>query len=128
MKKILFLFSAVTVLLLLQGCFSGYHRSVVVIADYDERCWYEGHWVYRIYEGDRWIYRHWYNNRWENDSHQPVYWQSQKWERKAHNERDDGRRYENDKNHEEIEVNRTEGKKENKFEKNQDNHLGGGHK
>lgn len=91
------LFSAVAVLALFQGCFAGYQRSTVVVVDYDERCWYDGYWVYRFHEGERFVYRRWYSNRWEEVRREPVYWEKQKWERKSRNDRDDGRRYDNDR-------------------------------
>ena len=97
MKKILFFFSALSVLILFPGCMTGYH-SVVVVSDYDERCWLENHWVYRFYESDRWIYRRWYQDRWEEDRREDHFWLKVKWERAARDTRDDGRKYDNDQN------------------------------
>jgi len=123
MKKILFFLSALSVLVLFPGCMTGY-RTVVVVSDYDERCWFEGHWVYRFYEGDRWLYRRWYNDRWEIETREIVFWQTQKWERTARNNRDDGRKYEHEQNNEEKKENNSGKKQDNK----QENKHKGGHK
>ncbi len=95
MKKTLFLFSILTVLMLFQGCFMGY-RSSLIVSDYDERCWYGDHWVYRFYEGNHWTYRYWQNSRWENERSPSAVFETQKWVKKSHNDRDDGRKYDNE--------------------------------
>lgn len=101
MKKILFLFSALMGFMLIQGCIAGGHHATIVVADFDERCWFEDHWVYRIYEGDHWVYRRWYNERWEYERRDVIIWETQKWEKKSRGDRDDGRRYENENSSEE---------------------------
>ena len=95
MKKILFLFAALAGLALFQGCATHYRASYVV-TDYDERCWYGDHWVYRFHDGDRVIYRRWHNNSWIEERNEGAFWLRQKWVKKSRSERDDGRRYDDD--------------------------------
>jgi len=109
MKKILFFFSVLTVFLFLQGCFAGYHQ-VYVAYDYDERSWIEDHWVYRFKEQDHFIYRRWYKDRWEDERRANSYWEKINWEKKDRSDRDDGRKYENEKGSEEKRGSKSEKK------------------
>jgi len=93
---------------------------VVVVSDYDERFWLEDHWVYRFSYGDQFVYRRWYNDRWEDERRESSFWGKIKWERASHNDRDDGRRFENEQNREE--------KKEKNLGIKQENKHKGGHK
>ncbi|MEI6846259.1 MAG: hypothetical protein WCK36_04345 [Candidatus Firestonebacteria bacterium] len=109
MKKLLFAFSMLTVLLLLQGCFPVYYRTTAVTVAYDERCWYDGQWVYRFHEGNRYFYRRWDNNSWRDLKHDSPHWQTLKWERKSRADRDDGRRYDDDDREEQKHENKGKG-------------------
>lgn len=112
MKKTLFAISALSFVFFFPGCAPGRY-STVIVAQYDERCWFEDHWVYRFREGDHWVFRRWFTNRWEDERRESSVWETIKWERKARSDRDDGRVYENENNsaekHEEI----NEGKNKN---------------
>ena len=97
MRKFMICLSAISIFVLLQGCAATHHRSAtIVVIDYDERCWLDGHWVYRFREGNHIYYRRWLNNRWEEERREAGYWEKQKWERKFRSDRDDGRRYEHE--------------------------------
>ena len=101
MKRTLLFLALMMSLTLFLGCYAGHYstRASVVLVDYDERFWFDDHWVYRFRVGDGWHYRSWYNNRWEDERRENSFWQNQKWERKSRNERDDGRIYDDDRRH-----------------------------
>ena len=80
MRKGLLFLSVLSILIFLPGCFSENKPSGVAY-DYNERCWIDGHWVYRFKEKDNWIYRHWEKNRWEEEIHKGSSWEQLKWEK-----------------------------------------------
>ena len=80
MKKILFFFSALSILMLIAGCFTE-NRTASVAYDYDERTWVEDHWVYRFKEQDHWIYKRWYKEKWQEEKHEGRDWERRKWEK-----------------------------------------------